>query len=184
MSMMNRRTSILAFATILAAIASPAVASNARTMPGRPPVAICNHMPCPGWDDPDPTLPLSDLRSKTAGLTAAVSDGKMDKAAESLNGLFTGAGMKAKGSDSVAVSAGDWTAKPRTDAGLWTLKPALPRETTQRPRITLVKNQPFVYPRENKHNRTNDPDVERGWREHQNEHIPTPPSNFYTGIRG
>lgn len=59
-----------------------------------------------------------DLQTKTSGISAAIADGKMDKASESLDGLFTGAGSKAKGSESSAVAVGAWTVEPRTDTGL------------------------------------------------------------------
>lgn len=51
--------------------------------------------PCPRpWDDctNDPYRPLTELREKTAGLSRAVADGKLDKAGERLDALFMGAG--------------------------------------------------------------------------------------------
>lgn len=51
---------------------------------------------------------LEDLRSKTSGLSAAIADGKLDKAGESLNRLFAGAGSKANGVESPSVAAVNW----------------------------------------------------------------------------
>lgn len=77
---------------------------------------------------------LEDLKAKTSGLSAAIADGKMDKAGESLNGLFAGAGSKSKGSETSAVAAGEWAVEPRGDSGL--AKPgAAPRDGRMLPLI-------------------------------------------------
>lgn len=76
----------------------------------------------------------SDLQTKTSGISAAIADGKMDKASESLDGLFTGAGSKAKGSESSAVAAGAWMIEPRTDTGLSKFQFA-PRGSEGRPLV-------------------------------------------------
>lgn len=79
-------------------------------------------------------LYVSNLQTKTAGLSAAIADGKMDKAGEALNGLFTGAASKEKGSETSAVAAGEWTVEPRTDSGLSKFV-AAPRKSRMLPLI-------------------------------------------------
>lgn len=61
---------------------------------------------------------LLNLKAGTAGLSAAVADGKLDKAGESLNGLFAGAGAKENGPETPAVAAGDLTSSPRWVLGV------------------------------------------------------------------
>lgn len=121
----------------LLAHAAPAAARDV----SRPPL-INRPQPNPPcgdyYDDCGQKLPrnlyLGDLRTKTSGLSAAIADGKMDKAGESLNGLFAGAGSKAKGSETSAVPMPDWAVEPRTDMGLSKFQFA-PRGNAMRPLI-------------------------------------------------
>lgn len=61
---------------------------------------------------------LNELKARTAGLSASISEGKMDKAGESLDALFTGAGSKVKASEAPAVAAGVRAASPRWVLGV------------------------------------------------------------------
>lgn len=105
----------------LLAHAAPAAARDA----SRPPLINRpqSNPPCGDyWDDCGEKgrrdQYLLNLKAKAADLSAAVSDGKMDKAGESLNGLFAGAGSKEKGSETAAVAAGTWTTAPRRVLGV------------------------------------------------------------------
>lgn len=121
----------------LLAHAAPAAARDASRPPliNRPPP----NPPCGDyWDDCGEKgrrdLYLLNLKAKTAGLSVAIADGKLDKADETLNGLFTGAGSKEKGSESSAVAAGAWTVEPWS-GGVLTKHRVAPRRGEMLPLI-------------------------------------------------
>jgi hypothetical protein len=107
MNKTNTRISVLSFATILAAVAAPAVASGAVIMPAmdRPPKVICNHLPCPD-PDPQPRFEImSGVGRSVSKLTRNLGSRDMTAAAVSLGRIFEGGSGGAEAAPAVTVPA-------------------------------------------------------------------------------
>lgn len=102
--MIHNRLAIVSVASVLFAAASAAAAAVA---------------PAPVSSE------FSGLGQKVDAISAAMGNQDMSKAAEGLNGLFTGSGSKKDSSGSAPVVAGDWKVSPRLELAM--SRPQAPR---------------------------------------------------------